>query len=158
MYTFSTVQILHISLQEAWEFFTSPGNLARITPPCMGFEILTDLNETAIYPGMEIDYKIRPLAGFPMKWKTLITEVKPMCSFTDIQLKGPYAIWEHTHRFNETRTGIVQMTDELKYKLPLSIVGKAAHWLFVKKRIHEIFTYRRQTLEKIFNSHVTMGH
>ena len=157
-YKFQASQLLPVSLADAWEFFTSPANLAKITPPDMGFKVLTNLVGPAIYPGMEIDYIVKPLAGIPLKWKTLITEVKPMHSFTDTQLKGPYAVWEHTHTFSELRPGTVQMDDEVNYKLPLSFIGQAVHQLLVKDRIQEIFAYRRRTLEKIFNNHVTLDH
>lgn len=152
------MQLLHVPLTEAWDFFTSPGNLARITPPDMGFKVLTTFIEPAIYPGMEIDYIVKPLAGISLKWRTLITDVKPMKSFTDTQIKGPYSVWEHTHTFKEIQPGKIQMIDEVRYRLPLGVIGYAVHSLIVKNRIQEIFTFRRQALEKIFHDHVTLDH
>lgn len=145
-----TEQQLTISLQEAWSFFTSPLNLSKITPPDMGFKVLTNLNEVPVYTGMEIDYTVKPLLGIPVRWKTLISDVKEFKSFTDMQLKGPYSLWEHTHTFAE-RDGGVFMTDKVTYRLPFGILGRIMHRLIVRKRIEEIFNYRRQALEKIFS-------
>ena len=82
-------QYLPISVIEAWDFFSSAGNLATITPPALGFEILTELDGTAVYDGMRIRYRVRPLLNIPMIWETEITEVKAPFSFKDRQEKGP---------------------------------------------------------------------
>lgn len=92
-------QFLPIPVQEAWSFFSSPENLARITPPEMGFVIRAPFPGNAIHAGQLITYTIRPLLRIPMTWVTLITEVDEPSSFTDTQKKGPYAIWHHHHTF-----------------------------------------------------------
>jgi ligand-binding SRPBCC domain-containing protein len=145
-----TEQQLPVSLEEAWSFFTSPLNLPKITPPDMGFKVLTALSDAPVYAGMEIDYTVKPLLGIPVKWRTLISEVQELNRFTDKQLKGPYSLWEHTHTFARKEGGVL-MTDDVKYSLPFGFLGRIMHTLVVRKRIEEIFNYRRQTLEKIFN-------
>ena len=83
MHQFTAEQILPIKIEKAWEFFSTPKNLSRITPPSMGFQILSNLNGDDIYDGMLIDYKVRPLLGIPMHWQTKITDVKENQTFTD---------------------------------------------------------------------------
>ncbi len=149
MHNLVVTQFLPIDLNKAWDFFSSPENLSRITPPEMDFKILTkDVSEN-IYDGMEIDYSVKPLAGIPVKWKTEIRNVRQLHSFTDIQVKGPYKVWEHTHTFAVVKGGVM-MNDEITYLLPLGILGKIAHFLFVRKKIEKIFNYRKTVLQKIF--------
>ena len=146
-YIFRTVQVLEVDRDKAWHFFSDPFNLAKITPAYLGFKIRSDLKPGEFFEGMKIRYSIRPLLRLPMNWETLIAHVKPLESFTDIQLKGPYVKWEHTHSFEDTAEG-VRMTDEVRYKLPFGLVGNLAHTLFIKKQIENIFSYRRVALNE----------
>lgn len=149
MHNFRVTQFLPIDLNKAWSFFSSPGNLSRITPPEMDFKILSRDVSDNIYDGMEIDYRVKPIAGIPVKWKTEIKNVRKLHSFTDIQIRGPYKVWEHTHTFAAVKGGVM-MNDEIAYLLPLGILGKIAHFLFVKKKIEKIFNYRKTVLQKMF--------
>lgn len=135
----------------AWSFFSSAKNLALITPPEMEFKILTKLDDKEIYEGLLIDYTVKPVLGIPLNWQTEIFKVDKPHSFADRQLKGPYKIWEHTHTFIQNENGTL-MIDELKYQIPLGILGDLAHSIFVKKKVAEIFKFRERALEKIFGS------
>ena len=151
MYQLSDEQFLPISLQQAWDFFSSPKNLAKITPPEMGFIIRTKLDDSrGIYSGMLIDYTVKPLLGIPMHWRTEISQVADKHQFTDRQLIGPYKVWEHTHTFVEKDGGVL-MTDHINYQLPLGFLGTIAHALLVRRKIESIFTYRKAVLLKMFN-------
>jgi len=114
----------------------------------MEFRILTTL-ESEIYEGMIIDYSVKPLFGIAVRWRTEICKVEAGQHFTDRQLKGPYKVWEHTHTFTESNGGVI-MSDELKYQLHLSFVGRIAHHLFVRNKIESIFSYRRNALKRMF--------
>ncbi len=149
IFTLYREQELPISTDEAWAFFSSPKNLDKITPPQLGFVIKSQLNEGGIFPGMKIQYTVRPLLGIPLNWITEISEVNAPHLFTDRQLKGPYALWEHTHFFT-TVAGGVKMRDEVKYSLPLGWLGLVAHKLIVRKKLVEIFDFRKKVLEQIF--------
>lgn len=144
-----SIQHLPISLHEAWEFFSSPKNLKIITPEYMGFDITSGNQDQKMYPGMIISYKVKPLFNLPLNWMTEITHVKEKEYFIDEQISGPYQIWHHEHHFNEHDNG-VEMTDILHYKLPFGMMGKLVEKVMVKKRVEEIFTYRRKKLESMF--------
>ncbi|MBK8966982.1 MAG: SRPBCC family protein [Saprospiraceae bacterium] len=141
---------LPISLDQAWEFFSSPQNLRAITPPHLGFEIKSDPEglETT-YPGQIICYTVKPVLGIPLFWMTEITHVREKAFFVDEQRVGPYAIWHHEHHFRAVPHG-VEMTDLLHYKLPLGLLGRIAHRLFVRRQIEQIFQYRARVLEERF--------
>jgi len=143
-------QLLPVDLLTAWTFFASPNNLAKITPPEMDFKTLTTFKENAeIYTGMLIDYKVKPLLGIPMFWRTEITEVQKPYFFTDSQLKGPYRLWEHTHTFTEKENGVL-MQDVVKYQLPLGPLGVLANALLVRRKLESLFTFRKAAIERIF--------
>lgn len=155
MFQYKTEQFLPIDIEEAWQFFSSPKNLATITPADLDFKILSNLKDEEIYEGMKIDYVVKPLLKIPMHWQTEIIKVSRGKFFTDRQLKGPYKIWEHTHIFKNLADGVL-MQDIINYQLPFGIIGNIAHSLLVKKKIENIFSYRRNVLEKIFitNEHI----
>ncbi|WP_407483485.1 SRPBCC family protein [Elizabethkingia anophelis] len=143
-------QQLNCNIEEVWDFFSSPLNLSKITPQDMKFTVLSDLKNTPIYEGMEIDYLVSPVLGIPLKWKTRITQVNYQKSFTDLQAKGPYRYWNHYHEFIENDKGVL-MKDSVDYELPFGLLGKLAHSLFVHKRLKNIFEFRYNFLEGYFN-------
>lgn len=134
----------------AWNFFSKPENLAEITPKDMAFTVTSTPENRAIYEGMRIHYTVSPLLGIPLSWVTLIPQVAPYRSFTDLQVKGPYKYWHHFHEFIPTDTGVL-MKDTVNYELPLGLLGRWAHALVVKKKLEHIFDFRSQILEKKFN-------
>lgn len=148
VYTLEVQQFLNISLAEAWNFFSSPGNLAKITPPHMGFDI-TSGTPAKMYPGQIISYKVSPFPGFKTNWVTEITHVSEGRFFVDEQRFGPYRMWHHEHRFEVQGKGVL-MTDRVSYKLPFGIFGRMAHALFVKEQLTQIFRYRIAVIEQEF--------
>lgn len=150
VYTLETSQFLNITPAQAWDFFSSPENLAEITPPHMGFVITSGI-PGKMYPGQIITYKVSPVAGLVTNWVTEITYVADGEFFVDEQRFGPYSMWHHVHRF-EARQGGVLMTDQVSYKLPMGFIGKLAHALFVKRQLKHIFNYREQKLNELFGT------
>jgi len=142
-------QYLPISLNEAWDFFSSPHNLEKITPPGMGFEVISDSKTQIIYAGQIITYYIRPILNIKLFWMTEITHVAEKKYFVDEQRFGPYVFWHHTHFFKEVPGG-VEMRDQVHYKLPFGFLGDIVHRLMVRKQLHGIFDFRYQFLEKHF--------
>ena len=150
IYSFKTVQTIQISLEEAWEFFSSPANLQKITPSSLGFEIISKHHGEKMYAGQIIEYKVKPVLQIPLYWMTEITHVLEGKYFVDEQRFGPYSLWHHQHHFKVTNEGI-EMTDIVHYKLPLGILGDIANSLFVKKQLKGIFDHRYEIVEKLFN-------
>lgn len=140
-------QLVTRPIEEVFAFFSRPENLARITPPGMGFDRLSD--DTEMRAGLEIDYRIRPLLGIPMRWRTRIDEYEPPFSFSDVQLRGPYRRWEHRHTFTSVPGGTL-IGDDVTYALPLGPLGGLAHRLVVRTQLLEIFRHRARTIAAIF--------
>lgn len=129
-----------ITLKEAWDFFSNPANLTNITPPRLGFKMMSEAPER-IYPGLILSYTVSPIFGLPVNWVTEITHVKEPEFFIDDQRLGPYKLWHHEHMFKETGGG-VEVHDLVHYALPLGPLGDIAHELVVKRQLKEIFDYR----------------
>jgi len=145
-------QLLPVSLDEAWAYFSVHGNLKSITPPYAALEIISEhpIGENS-YPGMIITYKMKPFAGITIKWMAEITQVKEKEYFVDDQRSGPFAIWHHQHHFKAVEGG-TEMTDILDYKLPLGFLGSIANALFVRRQLQQLFIYRYKKLEEIFGA------
>ena len=150
MHRLTRTSNLPISIEEAWNFFSSPKNLKEITPDHMGFDILCDLPEK-MYPGMIITYSVKPLLGIPINWMTEITQVKELEYFVDEQRVGPYSIWHHQHHFKAVSGG-VEMTDIIDYVIPLGPLGKLMNPILVKRKLKEIFDYREQKVAQLFGT------
>jgi ligand-binding SRPBCC domain-containing protein len=149
IYNLKRKQFLPISLEQAWEFFSTPKNLAKITPAHMGFNILYISGGDKAYAGQIIRYYISILPGIKVQWVTEITQVKELSYFIDEQRFGPYALWHHQHHFKEVPGG-VEMTDEVNYAIPLGPLGRLAHFIFVGREVNRIFDHRFKVLEDFF--------
>lgn len=104
-YLLKRTQKLPISLDQAWDYFSSPHNLAEITPAYMGFEVLSNSDADKMYPGQIITYYVKPVLGIKLFWMTEITHVADKKYFVDEQRFGPYTLWHHSHFFKEIPGG-----------------------------------------------------
>lgn len=133
-------------IEEVFEFFGNASNLEQMTPPWLGFKILTP-QPIVMRPGTLIDYRIS-LRGLPMKWRTEISTWNPPFEFVDEQLKGPYRQWHHRHTF-VSRDGGTDVTDEVTYNV---LGGAIIRNLFVKNDLEKIFAFREKTLREKFGA------
>ena len=148
-YSLKTVQNIPISLDAAWDFFSSPANLKEITPSNLGFQIVSKYHGEKMYPGQIIEYIVKPILGIPLYWMTEITHVEDKKYFVDEQRFGPYTMWHHQHHFRAVDGG-VEMTDIVHYKLPLWILGDIANTIMVENQLKGIFDYRFEAVKQRF--------
>ena len=149
VYSIKTIQQIPISLDEAWDFFSSPKNLKEITPGNLGLKVISTHHGEKVYPGQVIEYKVSPVLGIPLYWMTEITHVEDKRYFVDEQRFGPYSLWHHQHHFKSNATG-VEMTDIVHYKLPGWFLGDIANSLFVKRQLKQIFDHRYKIVTERF--------
>lgn len=149
VYSLKKVQSLPITLNEAWEFFSNPANLAKITPDNLGFNIISEHHGEKMYAGQIIEYTVKPLLGIPLYWMTEITHVEDQKYFIDEQRYGPYSLWHHQHHFKDTGSG-VEMTDIIHYKLPFWVLGDVANSFLVSDQLNKIFDFRFKKAEELF--------
>jgi len=150
-YYLRRTQFLPIDLVRAWDFFSSPKNLAVLTPTRMNFKILSQSGGEKMHEGQIIKYKVSVLPYVRLGWTTEITNVQYLSSFIDEQRSGPYKVWKHTHYFKAVNGG-VDMTDELEYAIPFGLLGNLANALLVEREVKRIFDYRYKVLETYFQN------
>jgi ligand-binding SRPBCC domain-containing protein len=146
-YLLERQQFVPRPLAEVFAFFADAGNLETLTPANLNFEISTP-RPIEMQAGTVIDYQLK-LAGVPFKWKTLIESFDPPQRFTDVQSRGPYKLWHHTHEFTAVDGGTL-VVDRVRYQLPLGPLGRVAHAAFVRRQLKNIFDFRANKLAELF--------
>ncbi len=147
MHTLKREQRVARPLDEVFAYFARPENLERVTPPWMRMQFLTP-SPIPMHAGSAIDYVVR-VHGVPMRWTTLITEYDPPHRFVDVQLRGPYSLWHHTHTFEKAGDDTI-VRDAVRYAMPFGPLGEVVHALLVKRDIEAIFAYRVQAINGAF--------
>jgi ligand-binding SRPBCC domain-containing protein len=139
IHTYIREQCLPGAPAAVFPFFADARNLEAITPPLLRFAMLTP-DPVQMGAGTLLRYRLR-VHRVPVSWLTQITEWDPPHRFVDEQLEGPYALWQHTHTFEDDGAGGTLMRDVVRYRLPLGALGALAHGL-VRRDIAQIFDYR----------------
>ena len=134
-------------VEKVFEYFSRPENLEEITPPQLGFTIMTS-SPIPMEKGSVFDYTIRIL-GFPVHWRTLITSYDPPHGFVDEQIKGPYVLWYHRHSFKD-KNGWTMIWDTVRYTVPLGIIVRFLNLIWIRKDLKDIFAYRRKFIANKF--------
>ncbi len=134
-------------IQKVWKFFSTEKNLEKITPPFLHFKV-ESMSTPTIQKDSIIDYRLR-LHGLPLLWRSKIIDFQPEKSFIDFQLKGPYKIWHHTHDFLPLGEGTL-IRDKIHFKIPMGMLGRLVAFLFIKRDIEKIFSYRKKVVSDIF--------
>jgi len=146
-YTLSFEQQVARQRPEVFDFFARAENLQVLTPPWLNFKIL-DVKPQPVQQGTLINYSLR-VHGVPLRWTSEIIEWEPLHRFVDLQLRGPYNLWRHEHRFEE-RDGGTLISDTINLALPLGLLGQLAYKIKVKSDIKEIFTFRKEKIRALF--------
>ena len=145
-----TIQRLAISVEEAWDFLTGPQNLGLITPPWLDFR-LTLTPPEYLHPGTIYGAQVRPFPGISLHIVTEITHIRAPSLYITQQRVGPFTLWHHEHHLREHKDG-VEIEDIVHYGLPFGPLGTLFHDLVIRKKLHDIFTYRAHALDKRFGS------
>jgi ligand-binding SRPBCC domain-containing protein len=141
-------QLVHAPVEEVFAFFSKARNLEMLTPPWLHFEVLTP-EPIEMRVGALIDYRLH-LHGVPLRWVSQIAEWQPGERFVDVQVRGPYRRWHHTHEFQAHPQGTV-VRDRVRYELPLGRLGDLGHLLFVRRDLERVFAYRHAQVTRLLD-------
>jgi ligand-binding SRPBCC domain-containing protein len=133
-------------VDQVFAFYGDARNLERITPPWLGFEVTTP-GPIEMGVGTLIEYRLR-LHRVPVRWRTRIEVWEPPRRFVDVQVRGPYSLWEHTHEFEEDGSGATVIRDRVRYSIPFGPLGEVADRLLVRRDLKRIFDYRQYAVAR----------
>ena len=139
-YVLERTQVVPVPIEDAFAFFADAGNLERITPPWLRFRIVEAPERLAA--GARLRYRLT-LFGIPIRWRTEIVEWTPPRGFVDVQRRGPFLLWEHTHRLRPVAAG-TEIYDHVRYRLFLGPVGALVRRVLVRGWVEGIFDYRAE--------------
>ena len=131
---------------DVFALFAEPTALERLTPPAFRLRLVN--RGVKMTAGAVLDFRLRWLGVVPLRWRAFVREWDPPFRFVDVQVRGPYARWEHRHRFLEEGGG-TWVEDRVTYRLPAGPLGQAAHALLVKRQLRELWDYRHQQLAEL---------
>lgn len=146
-YTLAFAQQVARPLAEVFEFFSRAENLQVLTPPWLNFKIL-GVRPQPVQKGTLINYSLR-VHGIPLRWTSEIVEWDPPHRFVDLQLRGPYKLWRHEHRF-EPKDGGTLISDTISLALPLGLLGQMAYKIKLQSDVQEIFSFRKEKIHVLF--------
>jgi ligand-binding SRPBCC domain-containing protein len=146
-YILSFQQQVSRSLEEVFDFFSRAENLEALTPPWLNFKI-RGVKPLPVQQGTLIHYSLR-VHGIPLRWTSEIVEWDPPHRFVDLQLRGPYKVWRHEHRF-ESHDGGTLISDTINLALPLGFGGRLAYKIKVQSDVQEIFVFRKKQIHALF--------
>jgi ligand-binding SRPBCC domain-containing protein len=142
-------QVIPILITDAWEFFSNPVNLSKITPPWLNLTVISNIPRS-MHSGMIISYRITPLTCMSTLWISEITHVEAPIYFVDEQRLGPFRFWHHQHVFKEVGRD-VEIQDIVHYAMPLGPIGEMVYAISVRKKVEGIFDFRQKALERILS-------
>jgi uncharacterized protein len=125
---------------DVFPFFAEAQNLKQLTPGWVHFNIV-NVSSPELREGTLLNYSLR-VRGIPMKWQSKIEEYIPGQRFVDLQKKGPYALWQHTHYFFPYKGGTL-IRDKILYRIPLGALGRMLLGKMVCRDLHRIFDFRK---------------
>ncbi|PID76601.1 MAG: TIGR01777 family protein [Deltaproteobacteria bacterium] len=126
-----------------YDWHARKGALQRLVPPWDRTTILS--RQGGLEPGASSVLRLN-MGPFHHDWLAEHTHNQPCVMFRDVQKKGPFAFWQHTHNFIEDENGCI-LEDKIDYRLPLQAIlpdflGRRP----IEKLLENIFDYRHQTL------------
>ena len=141
-YVLERTQVVPVPVEEAFAFFSDARNLELITPPWLRFRIVEAPDVLGV--GARLRYRLR-LYGIPIRWRTEIVEWQPPRGFTDVQRRGPFRVWEHSHRLTPVESG-TEIYDNVRYRIFFGPLGSLVRRLLVRGWVEGIFDYRAEAV------------
>ena len=147
---FSRRVSLPVSAEEAFAWHERPGALDRLIPPWERVRITS--RDEGIRNGCRVVLIARQ-GPLRLHWVAEHCDYQQGRQFRDIQIRGPFGHWNHTHRFIPEGKGASVLEDHLEYCVRGGMLGRMAMGRFVRGKIGSMFAYRHRTTVADLVSH-----
>ena len=155
---FETSQVVNAGVERTFRFFADPANLPRISPPSAAarlirLKLVSPAGENGLAGvGSEIEISVRlaPPLPFRGRWLARITEFELGKYFRDVQVRGPFKLWDHRHSFEASEAGTV-IRDTVRYEVGWGKLGDAANAIFVRRALEKMFAHRHAAAERLLS-------
>lgn len=125
-----------------FDWHLRPEALADLTPPREPVR-LEDRTGGPELIGSRVTLRVGP-GPFAIRWVAEHTHFEPGRMFRDVQVSGPFAVWEHTHRVEPDGPDACWLVDSVRYELPFGRVGALLGGWFARRKIQRLFEYRHR--------------
>jgi hypothetical protein len=142
---------INVPVETLFSWHTREGAISRLTPPWAPMKMISR-NMVGIEKGVKVTFKLN-FFKIPMIWESEHIEYIENQLFKDRQVKGPFAKWEHTHRFIPDGKTSCIMEDKVEFKLPFGILSRP-FYSFALKKFEKMFDYRHRVLKQDLENHV----
>ena len=133
---------LPVTAEEAYSWHSRPGALERLIPPWEPVQIAE--RGEGIQDGSVVKLKLR-LGPMKLTWIAKHHSCQAGRSFSDTQTSGPFAHWEHLHKFQPNGDGNGVLTDYVEYRALGGAVGRLLGSALIKRKLKGMFAYRHST-------------
>jgi uncharacterized protein (TIGR01777 family) len=130
---------LPVSARDAFDWHERPGAFERLSPPWQDVEIVE--RSGGIRDGARVELRLR-IGPASLRWVVEHRDYEPGVRFRDVQINGPFAHWEHEHRFEPMGDSIVRLVDDIDYAPPFGAIGRMLGGSKVDGMLRQLFTYR----------------
>ncbi len=145
-------------LPEVVAFHDDPVSLVAITPPPV--RVTIERFDRPVRAGSRVIFRLS-VGPIGVRWEGVIAEYVDQKYFRDVQNKGPFGAWSHTHSFAAEAAG-TRVNDRVEYEPPLGLIGKLIDPIVVRPALAFLFNYRkkktRELLERNAVNREVSGH
>ena len=150
--TFTLRSSMPVSAEELYAWHGQPLAFQRLQPPWETIEI-RKMSGAFGTDGYRIEFRTNLLGPFKGTWIADAFDFQPGKQFQDRQLQGPFAYWNHTHRFIPESATSSLLEEWIEYRLPLGSLGKLFGDGMTRQRLAAMFAYRHALTQSDLRRH-----
>ncbi len=116
-----------------------PGAFDRLTPAWMPATVLGRFG--GIKDGARVSLSV-PVGPVQTTWELVHEGYVAGRQFRDVQVRGPFASWEHTHSMEPIDAERSVLEDRIRFRLPVAPFGALVAGTFTRERLERLLRWR----------------